>query len=52
MFGDIYPMRYMGKQLICLGGWNFGYQNFAILGQSYAADKASNIEFLMLVSEL
>ena len=45
MFGDIYPMKYMGKQLIRLEGWNIGYHTI-----TYAASRESK-ELLMLLSD-
>ena len=58
MYGDIYSMKYMGKQLIrtyiCLVVENSAARNLTILNHKlciYVADRASKTELLMLVSD-
>ena len=50
MYGDIYPMKYKGKQLICLAGRNFGcHKTHRFKPNTCAAERANNIQLLMLV---
>ena len=44
MFGDIYPMTYMGKQLICWEYETLAATKPIILSQTYAANRESKIE--------
>ena len=50
MFGDIYPMKYMGKTTDTFGRLKFWFpQNFLFYAKIHAADRASNFDLLMLV---
>ena len=50
MFGNIDPTKYMGETTDMLEGRNFGcYKPFLFQAKTYAVDRASNLELLMLV---
>ena len=53
MFGDIYPMSYMGKTTDTFGRLKFRLQvNSPFQAKTYAADRATKTELLMLVSDI